>query len=156
MVLTNAQKQKRYRENLKVKGLHHEMKVKHTKRMKIYRQCLTGQAKQDYDKRHAESQRTYRNKKKISINGYSTKQSLAKAIKKATHTLPKDLGKKKEVVRVLAQTVGILPRKDHQRTTRKLSSTTQNSIVSFYCRDDISYQMPGKRDTIVVNDNGRK
>ncbi|CAM4792277.1 unnamed protein product [Rotaria magnacalcarata] len=128
MVLTNAQKQKRYRENLKVKGLHHEMKVKHAKRMKIYRQCLTGQAKQDYDKRHAESQRTYRNKKKISINGYSTKQSLAKAIKKATHTLPKDLGKKKEVVRVLAQTVGILPRKDHQRTTRKLSSTTQNSI----------------------------
>ncbi|CAM4848043.1 unnamed protein product [Rotaria magnacalcarata] len=156
MVLTNAQKQKRYRENLKVKGLHHEMKVKHAKRMKIYRQCLTGQAKQDYDKRHAESQRTYRNKKKISINGYSTKQSLAKAIKKATHTLPKDLGKKKEVVRVLAQTVGILPRKDHQRTTRKLSSTTQNSIVSFYCRDDISYQMPGKRDTIVVNDNGQK
>ncbi len=65
MVLTKAQKQKRYRENLKARGLYHTMKAKHAERMRIYRQKLTGQAKQDYDERHAESQRTYRNKNKM-------------------------------------------------------------------------------------------
>ena len=45
MVLTNAQKQKRYRKNLKARGLYHAMKFKHAKRMRIYRQSFTGQAK---------------------------------------------------------------------------------------------------------------
>ncbi|CAF1246475.1 unnamed protein product [Rotaria sordida] len=54
------------------------------------------------------------------------------------------------------QAVDIVPRNNHQRTTRKLSSKIKNSIILFYSRDDISYQMPGKRDTIVVNDNGNK
>ncbi|CAF0995156.1 unnamed protein product [Rotaria sp. Silwood1] len=55
-----------------------------------------------------------------------------------------------------AQTVGIVPQDDHQRTTRKLSSKIKNSLILFYGRDDISYQMSGKRDTIVTNDNGNK
>ena len=62
MVLTNAQKQKRYRKNLKVRDLYHAMKSKHAERMRTYRQSFTGQAKQDYYKRHAGSQRTYRSK----------------------------------------------------------------------------------------------
>ena len=49
MVLTNAQKQKQYRENLKARGLYHAMKFKHAERTRIYRQNFTGQAKQDYD-----------------------------------------------------------------------------------------------------------
>ena len=59
MVVTNAQKQKGYRENLKARGVYHAMKSKHAERMRMYRQSLTGQAKQDYDNRHAGSQRTY-------------------------------------------------------------------------------------------------
>ena len=62
MVFTNAQKQKRYRKILKTRGLYHAMKSKHAERMQIYRQSFTDQAKQDYDKRHAESQRPYRSK----------------------------------------------------------------------------------------------
>ena len=42
------------------------MKSKHAERMRIYRQSFTGQAKQDYDKTHAESQRTCRSKNKMS------------------------------------------------------------------------------------------
>ena len=49
MVLTNAQKEKRYRKNLKARGLYYAMKSKHAERMRIYRQSFTGQAKQDYD-----------------------------------------------------------------------------------------------------------
>ena len=62
MVLTNAQKEKRYRKNFKARDLYHAMKSKHAQRMRIYRQSFTGQAKQDYDKGHAESQRPYRSK----------------------------------------------------------------------------------------------
>jgi uncharacterized protein (DUF2461 family) len=175
MTFTNAQKQKRYRENLKAKGLYQAMKAKHSTRMRIYRENLTDQKKKDYDKRHAKSQRVYRNKNKkikyvlyyliilyenffICRNAFSSKQSFGKAVKKAKRGLPKDLNQKKVVVRNLAQAVGIIPRDSHQRTARKLSSQIKNSIsiISFYCRDDISYQMPGKRDTIVVNDNGNK
>ena len=63
MVLTNAQKQKRYRKNLKARGLYYAMKSKDAERIRIYRQSFTDQAKQDYDKRHTESQRPYRSKK---------------------------------------------------------------------------------------------
>ena len=63
MVLTNAQKQKRYQKNLKARGLYHAMKSKRAERIRIYCQSFTGQATQDYDKRHAESQRPYRSKK---------------------------------------------------------------------------------------------
>jgi hypothetical protein len=41
MTFTNAQKQKRYRENLKAKGLYQAMKAKHSTRMRIYRENLT-------------------------------------------------------------------------------------------------------------------
>ena len=68
IVLTDAQKQKRYRKNLKARGLYHAMKFKHAERMRIYRQTFTGQAKQDYDKGHAESQRPY-GSKNIRLSG---------------------------------------------------------------------------------------
>ncbi|CAF2126758.1 unnamed protein product [Rotaria magnacalcarata] len=156
MALTNAQKQKRYRENLKAVDLYHAMKAKHAERMRIYRQSLTGQTKQDCDKRHAESQRTYRNKNKVSKNGFSTRQSFRKAMKKAKRALSKDLNTKIMVVRALAQAVGIVPPNDYQRTTRQLSSNIKSNVISFYCRDDILCQMPGKRDTIVVNHDRNK
>ena len=66
MTFTNAQKQKRYRENLKAKDLYQAIKVKHAARMRTYRQNLTGKAKEDYNKRHAELQRVYGNKNKKS------------------------------------------------------------------------------------------
>ncbi|CAF4548749.1 unnamed protein product [Rotaria socialis] len=38
----------------------------------------------------------------------------------------------------------------HKRDTCHLSCKLKDDIVKFYCRDDISYQMPGKRDTIIA------
>ena len=67
MVLTKSQEQKRYRQNLNVRGLCHEIKADHTEQMIIHCQSLTGKRKQDYDKKHAESQRTYRNKKNVEV-----------------------------------------------------------------------------------------
>ena len=89
-------------------------------------------------------------------NGFSTRQSFGKAIKKAKHALPKDFNRRKKVIQALTQAVGIVPQNNHQRTTRQLSSNMKSDIISFYYRDDISYQMPGKRDTIVVNHDWNK
>ena len=66
MVLTFAEKQKRYRENLKIKGLYQTMKAKNTARMKAFRYNLAGEKKEDYNKRHTKSQQKYRDKKKVS------------------------------------------------------------------------------------------
>ena len=77
-------------------------------------------------------------------------------MKKATRVLPKDSNKRKLVIRALAQTAGLLPHDTHQRATRVLPTKIKNDIILFYDRDDISYQMPGKRDTIVVNENRKK
>jgi hypothetical protein len=59
MVLTPAQKQKRYRDNLIKKGLYDLTKVKHAARMKAYRQKLTGSERREYLVRHANSQKLY-------------------------------------------------------------------------------------------------
>ncbi|CAF1292332.1 unnamed protein product [Adineta steineri] len=157
MALTSAEKQKRYRENLKAKGLYKTMKEQNATRMKKFRHALTNEEKVKYNKKHSLTQKKYRDQKKLeSENSFSSKQSLGKALKKVTKVLPRDIGKKKLVIRSLAQTIGILPRHTHQRITRKISTETQDNITAFYCRDDVSYQMPGKRDTIVIKENGNK
>ncbi|CAF1497350.1 unnamed protein product [Rotaria sordida] len=76
--------------------------------------------------------------------------------KKVTRVLSKDSNEKKIVIRSLTQTVGLLPLDTHQRVTRKVPIQILNDNTSFYCRDDISYQMSGKRDTVVIKENGNK
>jgi hypothetical protein len=87
---------------------------------------------------------------------FGSKQSLGKAVKKVTRCLPQDPSKKKLVIQAIAQSIGLMSQPLHKRTTRQLSLKLKDDIVKFYCRDDISYQMPGKRDTIVVRQNGTK
>jgi hypothetical protein len=60
MKLTAAQKQKRYRENLKRKGRHNEMKAKNRTRMKNARQQLSDYQREQYRKRDAIAHRNSR------------------------------------------------------------------------------------------------
>lgn len=73
-----------------------------------------------------------------------------------TRFLPQDPSKKRLVVQAIAQSIGLIAQSLHKRRTRELSRQLKDDIIKFYCRDDISYQMPGKRDTIVVRQNGTK
>ncbi|CAF4261781.1 unnamed protein product, partial [Rotaria sp. Silwood2] len=57
MVLTPAEKQKRYRENLVKRGLYEFTKAKHAARMKVYRRKLTGLIRTKYLAAHADAQR---------------------------------------------------------------------------------------------------
>ncbi len=67
MALTAAQKQQRYRENLKKKGLYDLKKTKHAARMKNYRQKLTGSERIKYLLNHAQTQKRYMVKKNLNI-----------------------------------------------------------------------------------------
>ena len=58
MKLTAAQKQKRYRENLKKKGRHNTMKAKNRERMKNMRSKLSNFQRERYLKRDATSKWT--------------------------------------------------------------------------------------------------
>ncbi|CAF1275201.1 unnamed protein product [Rotaria sordida] len=153
MTLIPAQKQKRYRENLVKKGLYELAKAKHAAKMKAFRQKLTGSARIKYLAAHADSQRRYIKKKNSNPNKSSpTIQTVAKATKKVKQILPKDPNKKKLVIQAMAQSVGLLPIPTAPRVSRSLPLAVKNAILHFYERDDISYQMPGKRDTIVVKE----
>lgn len=46
--------------------------------------------------------------------------------------------------------------KIYQRNSASISLALKEKAKDFYCRDDISYQAPGKRDSITVKDNGKK
>ena len=87
---------------------------------------------------------------------FGSKQNFGKTMKKVTRCLPQDPSKKKLVIQAIAQSIGLIDLASHERTTCRLSRQLKDAIVEFYCRDDISYQMPGKRDTIVVRQNGMK
>ncbi len=51
----------------------------------------------------------------------------------------------------------MIPKSKHKRTTVHLADKVKNDVYNFYIRDDISYQLPGKKDTVVVKeDDGSK
>lgn len=70
--------------------------------------------------------------------------------------LPKDPVKKKLVIQSMAESIGILPIPTYQRVSRTLPLQVKTAILQFYERDDISYQMAGKRDTVIVKQYGTK
>ncbi|CAF0859590.1 unnamed protein product [Adineta ricciae] len=73
-------------------------------------------------------------------SSYKSRQSFGKAMKKH-----------------LAETLGLVSKPKQQRTTVQLANQLKIDVYNFYLRDDISYQLPGKRDTIVVKeDDGSK
>ncbi|CAF3317809.1 unnamed protein product [Rotaria sp. Silwood2] len=157
MKLTAAQKQKRYRDKLKQNGLHNATKAKNRARMKIARSKLSDFQREQYRKRDAAAHRSARATKKLQSNAsFNSKQSLGKAVKKVIKYLPQDPSKKKLVIQTIAESIGLLPQSVRKRTSRQLPYKLKEDVIKFYCRDDISYQMPGKRDTIVVWQNGTK
>ena len=76
-------------------------------------------------------------------NSFVNRQSFGKVLKKVRSSLPK-CDNKKAVIEHLAQNVGLIAQPTHERSSLQIS----NKI-----KDDVSYQLPGKRDTIVVKHN---
>ncbi|CAF4148292.1 unnamed protein product, partial [Rotaria magnacalcarata] len=88
---------------------------------------------------------------------HSKSITLGKALKRALHSLPKDTNKRMMVVQHLAQNLNIISKtvRQHTRKQHSLSIELKKLVIQFYQRDDITYQLPGKRDyATVTDDNG--
>ncbi|CAF1514376.1 unnamed protein product, partial [Didymodactylos carnosus] len=105
-------------------------------------------------------QANYRNRKTKNIASippvYKSKQTFSKALKKVITALPKDISKQREIIKRVSETLGLTPKTTHKRTAPTLTVKTKQDVIQLYQRDDISWQAPGKRDTIVVRQNGTK
>ncbi|CAF2625344.1 unnamed protein product [Rotaria sp. Silwood2] len=161
MVKSNVERQKKYRANLaKDKLKFEQMKQKSRMRDNTRRKNLTGDALNQLRIRQKQASKKYRDGLKLKrlndnqSSTYKSRQSLGKAIKRAQKSLPKEPNKRITVVRHIAQTLDIIPRTTNQqeRQQRQLPIELKQAVINFYNRDDISHQMPGKRDHITIKD----
>ncbi|CAF4747389.1 unnamed protein product [Rotaria sp. Silwood1] len=139
MAKSNAKRQKLYRTNLlKNKSKFEEMKRKARIRDNSRRQSSKGALLHQLRARQKQASKKYR-----------------KALKRAVHSLPKDINKRIMVVQHLAQNLNIISKTTHQHTRqqRLLSIELKELVSQFYQRDDITYQLPGKRDYVTVTDD---
>ena len=46
---------------------------------------------------------------------------------------------------------GLISEGKHHRTTVQIVDKLKTDFYNFYLRDDISYQLPAKKDTLIIN-----
>ena len=62
-----------------------------------------------------------------------------------------------ELISQLAEGLGILDiEKKYERAQSRIPMSTQDVVINFYYRDNISYQTPGRRDSITIKMDGVK
>ncbi|CAF4135314.1 unnamed protein product [Adineta steineri] len=166
MPKTNAERQKLYRSNLSKNKLKiEEVRKKARLRDNTRRKKLDAKSLKYLRLRQKQASKKYREKLKSKhLNNhqpstYKCRQTLGKAVQRTLQSLPKDANKRHHVVHHIAQLLDVIPKPadTHKREQRSLSNELKKTVIQFYNRDDISYQMPGKRDCITVdNDNGQR
>ncbi|CAF3259812.1 unnamed protein product [Rotaria sp. Silwood2] len=164
MAMTNAERMKKYREKIKKDKVKYEaMKAKARARNNSIRTVLRGASLAKFRAENKMRQQKFRENKKQSLidkpfpSSFKSRQSFGKALKKVNSSLPKCDLKKKVIIQHIAQSVGLVPKSTHKRTTLQLADKLKNDVHNFYLRDDVSYQLPGKKDTVVVQeDDGSK
>ncbi|CAF1582205.1 unnamed protein product, partial [Didymodactylos carnosus] len=160
MAMSQAERAKKYREKIKKDKVKYEAaKAKARVRDNSKREKLTGLDLAAFRLKNKINQVNFRKSKKKRLNtktvpsAFKNRQSFGKSLKKVNSSLPKCDKKKKKIVQHLAQKFGLIPKPTHHRTSVQLSPKLKKDIYNFYVRDDVSYQLPGKRDTIVVKDD---
>lgn len=160
MAKTNAERMKKYREKIKKDKVKYEAtKAKAHARNNSIRTKLTEVDLAKFRLRaKIRQQKCRENKRKPLVNNssirtFKTHQSFSKSLKKVNSSLPQCDNKKKVIVQHLAEKFGLLLKSTHQRTSLRLADKLKDDIHNFYVRNDISYQLPGKRDTVVVKDD---
>ena len=111
--------------------------------------------------RQKQASKNYRERLKLKRSNkhesltYKNRQALGKAVQRTLQSLPKDPNKRNHVIHHIAQLFDIMPKSidKHKREQRSLPVELKKAVIQFYNRDDISYQMPGKRDYIIVEDD---
>lgn len=165
MAKTSAERQRAYRINLsKDKVKYDEAKKKSRLRDNNRRKKMDPKKLQQLRLRQKEASKNYREKLKLKRLGnkqpstYTNRQTVGKAVQRVLRVLPKDPNKRHHIVHHVAELLDVVskPADKHKREQRSLSKELKAAVIQFYNRDDISYQMPGKRDCIVVEDDDGK
>lgn len=164
---------KRYRDKRKKENVqvYNEFKAKERERVRKYREphpSHTPEIKNTVKQkqRNAERQRLHREREKYKIENtnavdipYKSKQSLFKAVNRVRKVLPGDDQRKKMVLEQLfseyyTEASEIVAEKKKKRVARqkelKNTKLLHGSVKEFYEREDLTYQTPGKSDTISV------
>lgn len=164
MALSKAEKQRRYRERLKTKGKTEEVREKDRLRKQNKRKSLslTGlkklrKAERDSKRRHRASLQQKQSPASSSpLQSYITAQSLGKAVKRAANSLPQSPRKRSKVIRTLAKKFSLSAAVEPNTRCTKISDDARNAVIAYFCRDDISWQSPNRKDTAIVRSNGTK
>lgn len=112
----------------------------------------------EYRKRQTESRLNLNaTEHTTSSPSYKNANPFGKAVKRVQRTLPKSPRKSSAVVRRLPESfnVSVQPVKQSRTSSLTISEETVSKGTEFYC-DDISRQLPGKKDFISVREDGRK
>ena len=92
------------------------------------------------------------------FNPYKTKQSFGKAVAKCRQSLPTPPRRRKAAIADLASQIGLNLEGQLERNIQKmqgLSDETKECVKNFF-RPDISYTMPGMKDTMTIWSDGGK
>ena len=163
MALSIAEKQRYYRERQKAQGSHEEMKSKDRKRKNDKRKSLSAADLKKLQKAEQNYNRKIRAKTEIATPEPTTRspqqhfrspQALGKAIKRVSSSLPQSPRKRSKVIKTLVKrfSVSINNERSARGGSNKVSEETCNLVKAFYCRDDISWQSPNRKDVAKTHD----
>ncbi|CAG9800519.1 unnamed protein product [Chironomus riparius] len=170
---SSTKRSKNYRDRLKLIGneekLNEHIQKQNNSWKNYHENMIFGEKAAEYKKKRSEATKRWKlkkNEKKSNLKygddspdvGFKSQKGLKKAVKKIQNSLPKTKQKAVEAIKVVAQDLDleVKIRKTETKTTngRKNFQQTSDLVKVFYESDDISRQMPGKKDTITVKLDG--
>ncbi|KAJ8051205.1 hypothetical protein HOLleu_04685 [Holothuria leucospilota] len=153
---------------MKNKGTYEQVKENDRQRKKAKRRSLPHGALKALRRAQCDSQRKHRMKIKgigspsanvASPVSFRSAQSLGKSVKRAANTLPTSPRKRNKVIRSLVKRYGVETDIDLNCSSRggsnKILEETGQAVEQFYCRDDITWQSPNRKDKVkITNEDG--
>lgn len=158
MVMSPRTKMKRYREKMSEEKKA-EMQRKNREQQSKSRSKWSPRRKKQEQAKNTITQRKLRIKKKASKaveSAFKTRQAAGKAIKKAAQALPSTPRRKSEVILKLAQENSVFIQPKSKRRINFPDLEMEQLVINFYEQDDISRQLPGKKDYVTVMEKGVK
>lgn len=172
MRLTVAERVRNHRKKIKENAEKHAAhKEKDRLRKRESRKKAVDPRKAELERKKCrERVRLHRLKKKLSAShvqdpgdtpvsyAYKTPQALGKAVHKVSPLLPNSPRKRKAVIEKIAKSHGLPLSSEHQKSTgnKCIAKSTVDCVQEFYYRDSISRQAPGRKDYVIMKENGKK
>ncbi|KAJ8041142.1 hypothetical protein HOLleu_11877 [Holothuria leucospilota] len=165
MPMSNKERQQKWRQKQKENGTYEQVRKKFRESRKKKRSSLSNRELKVVREKERLRQQKYR-AKKVEQPIVGTKsplmsaQTLGKAVQRVSANLPKSPRKRSRVVKALSKKFGTC---HHEETSKngsggynKLSDKSVETITNYYCRDDISWQSPNRKDSISIKNGDEK